>query len=125
MRRSSSALAAHEGVEKAGQAAAEIALDEGAALGPLHVLPAHQGGDGGVLGFDHATVGKALDDGVGGGFLPAQLVGAQMHQLAALHRLVLPEDLAEFQLAVEYLGGVHRIFLLWSNAVDLGCSLTH
>ena len=65
------ALAAYEGVEKAGQAAAEVALDEGAALGALHVLPAHQGGDGGVLRFDHAPVGKALDDGVGGGFLPA------------------------------------------------------
>ena len=103
---------AHERVEKAGQTAAEIPFHKGAALRPLHLVAGHQRRYHGVLRLHHAPLRQALDDSIGGGFLPPQLLRAQVRQLAAAHRLMLPQDLAEPQLAVKDLRCLHPHLLL-------------
>ena len=85
---------------------------EGTALGALHVLPLYQRSDDGVFRVHHAALGETLDHGVGGGFFPAQLLGAETDQLTALYRLMGPEYLAEAQLAVKNFRCLHRDFIL-------------
>ena len=90
----------------------EVVGYKGAALGALHVLPPYQRRDHGVLRVHHAALGETLDDRIGGGLFPAQLLGAETDQLAALYRLVGPQYLAEAQFAVKNFRCFHRVFLL-------------
>ena len=51
--------------------------------------------DNRIFIFQYTPLGKAFDDGVGGGGLPTELGLAKPHQLLAAHRLMLPQDQAE------------------------------
>ena len=48
----------------------------------LNPLPGDQGGYDGVLVFGKALFAELLQSGVGGGLLPAQFLGAKLHQAA-------------------------------------------
>ena len=52
--------------------------------------------------FDHTPVRQPLDDRVGSGLGPVQLLLAQPGKLRAFDGLVLPEDQAEAVLAFKY-----------------------
>ena len=84
----------------------------------LDLVLGYQGGDDGILVFQHAPVGQALNDGVGGGGFPAQLLLAQTDQFLALDRFVLPENEAEAVFAVVYFGYFHGMDLLYSNGLE-------
>ena len=67
-----------EGRHESGQAAAELGFDKCFDLGLFRFLPGDQRGDDAVFQLQDAALPQPLDDGVGGGPLPAQLLLAQL-----------------------------------------------
>lgn len=96
-----------EGREEGGQRAAEFLFHQLVYLRRLHLVARDKGAHNAVLVHQHAALGQALYNRVGRRRLPAQTLPAECHQLAAAHRLVLPEYEAEAIFALKNFRGVH------------------
>ena len=81
-------------------------------------------GNYGVFILDNAPLGQALDDRIGGGGLPAQLITAERHQIAALDGLMLPQDQTKTVFTFKDFWCSHR-HCSFSNLLEYTYSLTH
>ena len=61
----------------------------------LRLILADEGGDNCVIVFQNSPFGKTLNNSIGSGGLPAQLLPTEIYKLAALYRLVFPQNKAE------------------------------
>ena len=88
-------LGAQKRRHKARQAAAEGLVHHGGALGALDGGLGHKAGHGAAVVLQHAALAQFAQHGVGGALFPAQGVGGQHDQFAAVQRFMVPHQAGE------------------------------